>query len=208
MRYALNAAPINGWETHQGSGQADQAISAAGVGHAVIRDTGSAYMALSASGNGMSARLGAGSAPMALYASGIGYAMLHGFGAADQALTATGDGKIIPFMGGQARLVMTATGNGVVSPAMIGMALLRLAASDGSMNSIAVRGNGEADLVLSGAYGIPNPPVTPTIYAATHNSRRLHVASELRRIRVEPERVIANPAERRRFGVAATNRSV
>lgn len=133
--YAINVAPINGWQTALGSGAASMAMSGTALGGLMLLGSGSAVQRITASGNG--------------------YAVIYGLGQASQRLIAVGDGKLIPFMGGTARMSINAVGNGVVAPLNASTAALRLLAADSSMNSIAVVGWGVSDMALSAEYGIP-----------------------------------------------------
>lgn len=70
MRFALNDAPVNGWPTLVGYGQAGMALSAAGNGLLASLGVGQAAMSLTTSGWGFIADNGSGVASMTLSASG------------------------------------------------------------------------------------------------------------------------------------------
>lgn len=207
MRYALNVAPINGWETHSGIGRADQSMSAVGAGSSIMLEYGSATLQLSAQGSGLSAARGAGSAPMQFSVSGIAHAIIHGYGSVGADLAASGEGTIIPFMGGVAILQLSLSGNGNVAPANQGRADFRFSAIDVSISPIAARGAGLAEMALTGAYGIPYKAITDG-FISNKRDRTLRVGADDRRFtmpadhelrRVRPERPLRLSRESRRF---------
>ena len=185
--YPINVAPINGWATYQGSGQADMAMAAQGAGYAEMHTAGSiASMAQTATGSGIVAVLGSGSASQAMTASGIGYAKIFGSGQSNYLITAAGDGRVVPFMGGTALMALTASGNGKVSPSNIGYASLSMLARDYSVNNVGAAGKGTAEMRFSGAYGIPTGK---TLSASIDNVKgRLFVISDEHRVfKVSPD---------------------
>lgn len=177
--YALNVAPINGWETHLGMGGASLVVTAHGVGRTVMHPAGTAAMVQTATGNGLLAATGAGNALQALAAAGSAYTRMYGAGLAGPELIAAGDGIVLPFFGGVARMALTALGKGAVSPLNAATATIELRAEDVSINSIAVRGAGTLDMALTAKYGIPvSPPRSGTI--ENKSDRSMLVASEQR----------------------------
>lgn len=71
-RWALNVVPVNGWETHLGTGQANQILTAAGALSKILNASGSATMQLGAVGSGLRVLLGVGS-PSNIVLSALGF---------------------------------------------------------------------------------------------------------------------------------------
>ena len=69
--YALNVAPINGWETHLGMGGASLVVTAQGVARTEMHPAGTAAMALTASGIGAVSPLNAAMAAIELQATDV-----------------------------------------------------------------------------------------------------------------------------------------
>lgn len=181
--YALNVAPINGWETHLGMGGASLVVTAQGTGRTVMHPAGTAAMAQSAAGNLRKAVAGTGTAMQALAATGSAYTRMYGIGLAGTELLATGDGIVLPFFGGVARMALTASGKGAVSPLNAAMAAIKLQAADVSINAIAVRGTGTLEIALNAKYGIPaSHPRAGTI--KNKRDRAMLVATDSRKFSV------------------------
>jgi len=151
MRYALNVAPLNGWETLFGFGQADAALSATGDGVKWFFFYGDAGMSLSADAAGLLATLGTGQADQALTATASELIWKIGEGQADINLTADAYGYAEIHLTAEASdMVLNATGSGygaffaVGEPAAMILSGLGIGYSE-------LRGFGQADAAMSGS---------------------------------------------------------
>jgi hypothetical protein len=118
--YALNATPVNGWETQFGFGQAALPLSASGNGLKGALGSGNAALPLQASGNGTRRVMGAGTVSMALLAEGEGSVVEGNAGKAVMVLSARGVGGITVSGEGAAQMVLTAQGEGIVAKGVFG----------------------------------------------------------------------------------------
>lgn len=163
MRYALNVAPINGWETQLGQGQADISLSATGSGYRAFFATGqAAAMALSASGAGRSTIYGAGSSAQSLSASGVPVLSVRPVGSSALALSANGTSANSVRSDGIASASLFADGDGLMATA----------------------GSGQSDMHMAGFAGIPRPIIIPDAYSEAHPSRFFVVEAFEQRIDV------------------------
>lgn len=171
MRHALNVTPINGHNTLFGFGAASQALGSTGVPHLIIRPhAADASMALAADGTGIRAATGQGAAIMGLSAMGRCYLFVCGVArAALLVLDALADGRVIPVARGVAAMGMVAVARGQLAIRGAGEALGRLDVS--AYPTIAQRGIGLAEQVLTGNAGVPSPKVRPSQFAPCHPSR-------------------------------------
>lgn len=149
MRYALNVTPINGWETHFGSGHSDAVLSAAGNGYRAFFAIGSqADMALAVqAAAGYLVITGfADDAIAALTASGSGVKAMTGAGVADQTLSAVGIPvlKVLPV--GEATLALAVNGQALKALTGSGTADQALVVSGQAVK--ALTGDGTANQVL------------------------------------------------------------
>ena len=185
--YALNATPINGWQTHQGFGAAEIEVAGQAVGHLHVHPKGEdAAITVSGQASGLVAKTGQTAADIVLSASGVGYAIIHGFGQADINVLADADGKIIPFMGGKAHIVLSAQANGRIAQLGVGAAYISIDAFDAGR--LAVRGHGQADIEIDAAYGIPDPITIPDDYEPAHPHATMSLGREDRTMDVPPDR--------------------
>lgn len=181
--YALNVAPLAGWETHLGVGSAGLSASASGTGRRDIRLSGTAALSAVAAGGGKVAKTGAGSAAQAISASGSAYARLFQAGSATATLAANGSGRVAPRVPGSASITAQAAGVGVVSPFIQTAAIIHIGAVDMSANSLAVAGQGQADTQLQGSYGIPASP-QHLVFTKIKSDRVMLVATDSRKFSV------------------------
>lgn len=183
MRYALNVAPINGWETHTGAGAAACELSATGEGIRQLHGDGAADLELSGNGVGYARIHGASSITAELTTSGDGLLAKTGQGAAGLELTADGIGGIVHYP--QASLLLELTTNGVAA----GVAL----------------GQGEGALELSALWGLPNPVVRGA-FATAHGSRVMIVQPGARELVVPAGQIRQVREELRQMRATAQNR--
>lgn len=183
MRYALNVTPLNGWETMFGSGQADAALTADGVSVTFVFGFGEI-------------------AALEMEATGTQYAILHALAqAAEQALSAGADGILATLGQGTAIQVLTASGEGTRRVSFVGVdADLALAVSDHSVANIATLGAGQAELISTASYGIPNPHIRPTDFV---EAASIMIVSDDNRILTVPHELEMNPLRARRPLVVA-----
>lgn len=161
--YALNAAPINGWETHLGSGQAAMSLLASGESANVALGAGAAQLALSASGNGTRRVPALGAAAMQLQAAGEGTRWVLGSGTATMQMAAEGEGNVVEGVGGRATMVMTAKGIGGILVHGAGLAQMGMDASGDGRAATGRYGTGHGIMEFR-AWDIPKS------YATYHGS--------------------------------------
>ena len=184
--YALNVAPLAGWETHLGVGSAGLSASASGTGRSNILLSGKAALSAVAAGGGKAAKIGAGIAVQAIQAIGAAYARMSLAGAAAAALAAYGNGLASHRMPGSASIATQAAGIGVVSPFAKVEAIIQFSADDVSANSLAATGRGLANMQLLGKYGIPNNTWHPML-TKNKRTRSMLVAPDNRKLSVPPD---------------------
>lgn len=200
--YALNVAPLNGWETHIGSGRASANVSTQASAYLVMSNgEGHAQVAATGNADGMKARLGQAVAGLTLNVQGTGYSIIHGVGSVQAEVITLADGGVIPFMGGHAQVVLSAQANAMVAKLGVSYApMLMYGAANGRR---AVLGAGRADAFVFTRYGIPEPFIKPVQFEATHASRRLKdsaiegmkVAQDRYDMNVMPKQVMRVPRE-------------
>lgn len=206
MRHALNVTPLNGHNTLFGFGAAGQSMNAAGMPHLLVKPRPvQAAMSMTVAGAGTRAATGQGLAEMGLTAAGRCYLFVCGVArVALLVLDALADGRVIPVARGVAAMSMVAIARGQLAIRGIGEALGRLDVT--AYPTIATRGIGLADQILTGSAGVPYPKMTPAVFAPCHPSRivladaadvqimvpaierTLFVAAEARTIHVPPAR--------------------
>lgn len=152
--YALNASPINGWETHLGSGQAAMSLAASGGSANVDLGAGAAQFALSASGSGTRRVPASGSASMQLQAAGGGTRWVLGAGTATMQMEASGNGDAVNGMGGKISLVLHASGTGGILVNGSGIAQMQMDASGEARTADAHYGAGHGIMEMR-AWDIP-----------------------------------------------------
>lgn len=152
--YALNTAPINGWETHLGSGQAAMSLAASGASANTDLGTGAAQLALSASGSGTRRVPASGSASMQIQAAGSGTRWVLGTGTASMQMAAAGNGEVSNGMGGKVSLVLHASGTGGILVNGSGVAQMQMGASGEARTADAHYGTGHC-IMESRAWDIP-----------------------------------------------------
>lgn len=152
--YALNTAPINGWETQFGSGQAELTMLASGVSANVDLGAGVAQLSLSASGDGTRRVPASGSASMQLQAAGDGTRWVLGAGTATMQMAADGNGDVVSGVGGKISMVMHAGGIGGILVQGAGLAQMRIDASGDGRAATGRYGTGHG-IMESRAWDIP-----------------------------------------------------
>ena len=106
MRYDLNAAPINGWQTFNGVGSSSMVVAASGDGLAADLGVGASAMAMATSGDAASVDLGAGTAAQSMVASGVAKEAVLSTAAAAMAMSASADAKEARTASGAAAMLM------------------------------------------------------------------------------------------------------
>lgn len=151
--YALNTAPINGWETHLGSGQAAMSLLASGESADVALGAGAAQLALTASGNGTRRVPALGAAAMQLQAAGEGTRGVLGSGTATMVMTANGIGGILVQGAGIAQMRMDASGDGRAATGRYGTGhgIMEFRAWDIPKSYATYHGSGTAGMRLAAA---------------------------------------------------------
>lgn len=109
MRYALNAAPINGWQTFNGVGSSVMVMAATGDALAADLAIGTSAMAMAASGATASVELGTGSVSQAMTATGTAKEASLGTATSVMAMTASGSAKEARTATGLAAMLMGLT---------------------------------------------------------------------------------------------------
>ncbi|AXG67774.1 virion-associated phage protein [Ralstonia phage GP4] len=171
MRYALNVAPINGWETHLGQGVAALAADATGVATPAAQGGGVAPIMLDGAALGNMRQVLYGAAQLGVDAygfgriagpGGLGLIGLDAMGAAKLIakptassqidIGAAGDSKIAMLLSGAGRIDLT--GSGLLEAAMLGSGIgsIELSGSGDARTHHPVYGGGRAD-ILSNATG-------------------------------------------------------
>lgn len=110
--YALNTTPLNGWETHIGSGIAAVSIAASGASATVHLGSGTAATVVASTGNGTRRAQASGSAQLVVSAAGNGIRRAPAFGSAAVELRTEGSGEIVSGLGGQAQIRVISQGMG------------------------------------------------------------------------------------------------
>jgi hypothetical protein len=106
MRYALNAAPINGWQTFNGVGSSSMVVAASGGALAADLGVGASEMAMAASGDAASVELGVGTADLSMVATGDAKEATLGTAAAAMAMSAAGNAADVQPAAGAAAMLM------------------------------------------------------------------------------------------------------
>lgn len=177
-RYALNETALSGFATLYGGGVAAQVLSATAVPSlGIYARPAVAAMAIAATGTGMRATLGKGAADLAMSGVGRCHLIIRAIaGAASMALSTLADGRMALVARGAAVMALNATGNAIKATLAAGFAQLGLDAP--ARSTLAARGRGLADLILTGGAGIPRPKRVPDTFSQAHASRRILVEPE------------------------------
>lgn len=180
--YALNAAPINGWETHLGSGQV--AMSLAASGEARTAD----------------AHYGTGHGIMEFRAWDIpkSYSTYHGSGTAGMRLAAAGAGTIIAKNGGTAAVQIQAQGAGRNATRVYGegvAAMSLIASRVVSEQHRQIKGEGAATMAIQASARDNRVIMLPSSFSPAPKARGLRVATENRAMRVPRQPVAHQLAE-------------
>lgn len=146
--YAINVAPLNGYETQFAAGEGAVVVAATGDGKRAALGASAASITLTGQATAVLKNNAAGAATIQVAATGNGKQAALGASSASIVLTTTGNGKKASLGAGQGALALTATGAGLLARKGAGASSIQL---DGTASAILkAAGRGAASISIAG----------------------------------------------------------